>query len=866
MNWTLLKNSLLVSALTTLLAVAFGFLVSLFLAGLNWRWRRWWIGGAVVGLGLPPFLVTGCWLHLVGLAGVWRAWLPLDIYSLGGTVWVLSLMLWPVSLLLILGAWQRLEPCQLESEPGMTGWPLIHRLLVPLARNALAQSAVLTFVLALNNFAVPAILQVKVFPVEVWLEFNDTLNLGAALAMSWPLVLAPLLLLFWLHRREIQWPRLEETVAAGVFRRQLGAGWFWAGGGFAAGAVFLSIGLPLTDLCSSGRTWQEFFPAFKAGQGAAINSAMFSMVSAVLVVGVALATWRWPVGVIVWLPFLVPGVLLGFVMIFMFNNQVLFRFYESVGIVFLAWTSRYLAVGWNTTAHALRSVDPDLSDSARLEGASRWQLLRHVHWPQVAPQLAAAAYLTYLFCLWDAETLILIMPPGAETLSVRVFNFLHYGHNPQVNALCLILLLLAVAPLALLLAVNAWRKHRTGLGGILFAASSVARSDKPTPNPSHGGELARVIIWTAPVLEVARRGSARLVPLLSVALVAIGFLTGCSPAAPLNEAPVESKFFSRVQVIGTRGAGAGEFNKPRSVAVDAQDNLYAVDMTGRVQKFATDGTFLSFWQMPQTDKGKPKGMCRDEKGNVVVLEPHYSRVNHFTPEGRLVAQWGAHGTNAGHLAFPRSVIVNSHGDVFVSEYGLAERVQQFTSAGAKWVRTLGRSGEGDGEFNRAEGLGVDAQDRLYVADSCHHRVQVFSPEGKFLTAYGRPGSGRGEMSYPYDVKVDGQGFQFVCEFGNSRIQIFDPHGQPVEILGGPGAVPGQFSNPWGVALDSKGNLYVADAMNHRVQKFIRRNPLHAQSKTVVSRQLSVVSGFRKPGGEPRVADHGPRTMDHGQFK
>jgi len=55
MNWTLLKNSLLVSALTTLLAVGFGFFVALFLAGLKWRWRRWWIGGAVSGWGCRRF-------------------------------------------------------------------------------------------------------------------------------------------------------------------------------------------------------------------------------------------------------------------------------------------------------------------------------------------------------------------------------------------------------------------------------------------------------------------------------------------------------------------------------------------------------------------------------------------------------------------------------------------------------------------------------------------------------------------------------------------------------------------------------------------------------------------------------------------
>src|SRR5207245_3447879 len=180
-----------------------------------------------------------------------------------------------------------------------------------------------------------------------------------------------------------------------------------------------------------------------------------------------------------------------------------------------------------------------------------------------------------------------------------------------------------------------------------------------------GGELARVPFWTARVLEGARGGSGRMIPLLSGAFALIGLLAGCSPAAPSNEAPVESKFFSRVKVIGARGAGPGEFNKPRSVAVDAQDNFYAVDMTGRVQKFSPDGTFLSFWQMPQTDKGKPKGMCRDEKGNIVVLEPHYSRVNHFTPKGRLVAQWDAQGTNTGNLADPRPCRVNSRGHICV---------------------------------------------------------------------------------------------------------------------------------------------------------------------------------------------------------
>ena len=303
------------------------------------------------------------------------------------------------------------------------------------------------------------------------------------------------------------------------------------------------------------------------------------------------------------------------------------------------------------------------------------------------------------------------------------------------------------------------------------------------------------------------------------AVVALLTLTACSGE---HGNPLQSKFFSHVEIIGTRGTGLGQLNKPRSLAVDLQDNLYVVDMTGRVQKFSPAGEYLLSWQMPQTDLGKPKGMTRDRSGNILVVEPHYSRVNHFAPHGTLVTQWGRHGTNAGQLGLPRSVAVNSKGDIFVSEYGATERIQRFSSNDHRLLGTIGKFGTVDGEFNRAEGVAIDRNDRLYVADSCNHRVQVFSPEGKFLRTSGKPGSGPEDLSYPYDVCVDADGQQFVCEFGNSRIHVFDSAGRSIEVIGGPGSSPGKFNNPWSIALDSHGNLYVADSGNHRVQKLVRK--------------------------------------------
>ena len=447
-NWTLLQNSLLVSGLTTLFSVAAGLFAALWLAGSERASRNKILVLAILALALPPFLVSNCWLHFLGLAGVWRGWLPLNLYSLGGTVWILTLLLWPITMLAVLGAWRRVEAAQIESDSALTGGALIRWVLWPMARASVGQASVLTFVLALNNFAVPSILQVKVFPAELWVKLNTTGDVAGALQSSWPLIVAPLLLLVCLARAELGWVHSDGPVPSRAIRRQLGAGWFGASGLVTALVLFFAVGLPLGQLASDGRTWTELPNALRAAAGSVTSSFALAAVTASFCVALGVAGRRWPGRWLAWLLFLVPGVLLGIGIIFVFNRPVLDVVYHSFAVVVLAWTMRYLAPAWHSAALAFQAVDRDLSDAARLSGASGWSLFWHVHWPQIAPRLGAAWYVTYLLCLWDVETLVLIYPPGGETLALRIFNLLHYGHNTQVNALCVLLLALAVAPLA----------------------------------------------------------------------------------------------------------------------------------------------------------------------------------------------------------------------------------------------------------------------------------------------------------------------------------------------------------------------------------------------------------------------------------
>lgn len=769
MNWSLLQNSLLVAAGSAVLAALWGATAALHAATLRPPARNLIFGAAVVAFALPPFLVANTWLHYFGLAGTLRGAIPFELFSLPATILLIALQLWPVPFFFALHGLLRIERAYLELDPMLEGQMMVNHVIWPALRGGFWQSFAIAFVLGLNNFSIPALLQTKVYAAEVWLSFNTQFDYGAALRLSWPLILGPLLLLGLLRRGKISLVFRSVDFPVRLFRKRLGPvrhpaacfGWSLVG---------LAVFLPLFQLLSSPRTWAELGSAIAAGHSATLNSLLFAGGSALLVLAASLGLQHRAFPFFFWTLFLVPGALLGIALIWLFNRPALNVFYGSAAIVLLAYLLRFVAFGWAGLRVAASSFDQAPIQVVRAFGGSPWQQFRLAVWPQSRNLVVGTFLIVYLMCLWEVETLILIVPPGRETLALRIFNMLHYGHAGQVNALCVWLLALALAPV---LVLGVALKIRGAALGLVLAAC-----------------LAGM---------------------------------GCAPEQP--GAKLESQLFGSVQVIGSRGTGAGQFNKPRSVALDRQDNLYVVDMTGRVQKFTPDGQFLLLWQMPQTDKGKPKGMVQDAEGNIIVIEPHYSRVNHFDASGHLLAQWGQHGTNLGQLTFPRSAALNSAGEIFLSEYGQLERVLRFAPGGRACLGAIGSGGVQDGQFNRPEGIGIGPDDRLYVADSCNHRVQVFDRSGSFLHAFGSAGGGAGQMSYPYDVRVDARGLRFVCEFGNSRVQVFDEQNKPIEIVGSAGGEPGQMNNPWSIALDSRGNLYVADAGNHRVQKFIRREPL-----------------------------------------
>ncbi|NIN67866.1 MAG: PQQ-binding-like beta-propeller repeat protein [Anaerolineae bacterium] len=127
--------------------------------------------------------------------------------------------------------------------------------------------------------------------------------------------------------------------------------------------------------------------------------------------------------------------------------------------------------------------------------------------------------------------------------------------------------------------------------------------------------------------------------------------------------------------------------------------------------------------------------------------------------------------------------------------------------------TIGRQGSGDGEFINPQGLALDGEGNLYVADTGNSRVQVFDAEGNFFMTIADQ-----RFTGPRYVAVDDVGRVYVTDAAE-RVHVFNGRGDPVQSFGQAGSLPSQFTGVADLAVDTAGELYVVDGGNSRVQKF-----------------------------------------------
>jgi ABC-type spermidine/putrescine transport system permease subunit II len=90
---------------------------------------------------------------------------------------------------------------------------------------------------------------------------------------------------------------------------------------------------------------------------------------------------------------------------------------------------------------ALASVPQAMLEAAATEGAGWWRQLLQIALPQRWPAVAAAWLVGFAVAVDELAATVLVLPPQKYTsISVRVFQMLHYGVDDRLAAICLVMI------------------------------------------------------------------------------------------------------------------------------------------------------------------------------------------------------------------------------------------------------------------------------------------------------------------------------------------------------------------------------------------------------------------------------------------
>ena len=457
--------------------------------------KRWWRTLILASFVTPPFLGAFAWVLLGGpnaglinqayyaLRGLkpFDAAPAIDIFSAGGMVFVTALYTFPYVFTFAANALDAI-PSDLEEASAILGAPparTARHITLPLVLPALAGGFIVAFLQSMTLFGTPAILAlpagIDVMTTRIWSLFQFPPQLGLAAAASLPLLAITVLLL---RAQAAIMGRRGYSVIGG---RSGSAGQPVCLGGWKVPALALfvivlgcSIALPYGVLARTAfvrnwsaplagnlslEHWRFVFLEFSQTRLALQNTFVLGFAAAtagtllVTLVGyLSLRKIVWGHRYLAFLataPVAIPGIVLA-VGLFLSYTRPPLVLYGTLTIIFLAYVTKELPVGYQQISSALRAVHPELEDASRIFGATRLRALFDITAPLIRNGMIATWLFIFIGSIRELSATILLFTARTKTVSVTMFDLRESNDWGPIAVLSLTMLAITFVLIAII--------------------------------------------------------------------------------------------------------------------------------------------------------------------------------------------------------------------------------------------------------------------------------------------------------------------------------------------------------------------------------------------------------------------------------
>ncbi len=485
-------NTLMIATWVGMISVVIGALLAWLVTRTDLPWKKTIRALVMASFVTPPFLGAFAWTLLAGPnAGALNKFYRFitgseealfNIFTMSGLIFVMALYSFPYVFSMIANVCELISS-DLEDAAEILGankWRIAWTVTLPLALPALIGGFILAFLQSLSLFGAPAILGLPAglhtITTQIWALFQYPPRLDLAAAFSVPLLLATMALIA--GQKKILGRKGYSTVGGkGAQKRLIRLGW-----GripvlvFVLAVLSLSVFLPywillkaaLSQAWALPLTWDNFtlknlsFAFFEYGdtQLAIYNTFKLGILTASI--GTLLATLiayithrdlfrgaRY-LSFFALAPLVIPGIVLA-VGLFIAYTRPPLVLYGTVWILFVAYLTKEMPIGFSQAESTFKSIHPELEDASRIIGANRLTSLIDVTVPLARSGLIAAWSFIFIGVIRELSASILLFAPKSKVVSVVIFDLKEEG---QVGVIAVLGILLLVVSFAVILGVQ----------------------------------------------------------------------------------------------------------------------------------------------------------------------------------------------------------------------------------------------------------------------------------------------------------------------------------------------------------------------------------------------------------------------------
>lgn len=209
----------------------------------------------------------------------------------------------------------------------------------------------------------------------------------------------------------------------------------------------------------------------------------------------------------------------------------------------------------------------------------------------------------------------------------------------------------------------------------------------------------------------------------------------------------------------------------------------------------------------------PSYLTLDTAENFYVTGGKGYYVHVYNKFGKLVLKFGGKGSKNGKFLWAWGIVI--HNDMIYVSDAKRHDIQVFTMSG-KFIKKFGCFGSSIGRYNSPQGLSIDKEGRLFVADRMNNRIQIVnSVNGEFIRTFGV-----NNLSYPMDISQNSYGETIVLDTGTPSLHVFDKEfnlinsidSEVIEELH-------EMKFPWFLTIDKHDNIIVTDYESHSIHIF-----------------------------------------------